>query len=82
MPAGAVLANFKVASFARRLLKIDCYRAAQGTGLILKLLFSFQIYLFLGHLCMTYMVAFVCSLAFEAPFMALEKLILRKGRRS
>lgn len=40
------------------------------------------IYLFLGHLCMTYMVAFVCSLAFEAPFMGLEKVLFRRGRRS
>ncbi|XP_062587968.1 nose resistant to fluoxetine protein 6-like [Saccostrea cucullata] len=34
------------------------------------------IYLFLGHTVMSFMVAFVVSLAFEAPFMALEKLII------
>lgn len=40
------------------------------------------IYLYFGHLCITYMVAFVCSVAFEAPAMALEKLLFRRGRRS
>lgn len=35
------------------------------------------IYLFLGHATMSFMCAFVVSIAFEAPFMALEKLILR-----
>ncbi|XP_053379879.1 O-acyltransferase like protein-like isoform X2 [Mercenaria mercenaria] len=40
------------------------------------------IYLYLGHLCVTYMVAFVCSAAFEAPAMSLEKILFRRGRRS
>uniref|UniRef100_K1RC99 Nose resistant to fluoxetine protein 6 n=1 Tax=Magallana gigas TaxID=29159 RepID=K1RC99_MAGGI len=34
------------------------------------------IYLFLGHTVMTFMTSFVASLAFEAPFMALEKIIV------
>ncbi|CAC5405310.1 unnamed protein product [Mytilus coruscus] len=34
------------------------------------------IYLFLGHTCFTFMVAFVVSISFEAPFMALEKIIM------
>lgn len=38
------------------------------------------IYLFLGHTVMTFMASFVASLAFEAPFMALEKIIVG-GRR-
>ncbi|XP_069120101.1 O-acyltransferase like protein-like [Argopecten irradians] len=37
------------------------------------------IYLFLGYMIMSYMVAFVLSLAFEAPMMALEKVIFRRG---
>ncbi|XP_060063191.1 O-acyltransferase like protein-like [Ylistrum balloti] len=37
------------------------------------------IYLFLGYMVMSYMVAFVLSLAFEAPMMALEKAIFRRG---
>lgn len=45
------------------------------------LLFSFQIYLFLGNLVLSNMVAFVASLAFEAPMMGLEKVLLRKERK-
>ncbi|OWF35674.1 O-acyltransferase like protein-like [Mizuhopecten yessoensis] len=37
------------------------------------------IYLFLGYLVMSYLVAFVLSLAFEAPMMALEKALFRRG---
>nr|XP_022323723.1 nose resistant to fluoxetine protein 6-like [Crassostrea virginica] len=39
------------------------------------------IYLFLGNLVLSYMVAFVTSLAFEAPMMGLEKVLLRKERK-
>ncbi|XP_052820241.1 uncharacterized protein LOC128246073 [Mya arenaria] len=39
------------------------------------------VYLFFGHFCITYMVSFVVSLAFEAPAMALEKLLFRGGKR-
>ncbi|XP_021346865.1 nose resistant to fluoxetine protein 6-like [Mizuhopecten yessoensis] len=39
------------------------------------------IYLFMGHLVISYMVAFVISLAFESPMMALERTILRKDRK-
>ncbi|KAK3102399.1 hypothetical protein FSP39_011136 [Pinctada imbricata] len=38
------------------------------------------IYLFLGHTVLTFMTAFVVSLLFEAPFMALEKLFIGKRR--
>ncbi|KAL4220888.1 hypothetical protein ACF0H5_019154 [Mactra antiquata] len=38
------------------------------------------IYLFLGHLSITYMVAFLCSLAYEAPALGLEKLLFRRKR--
>ncbi|KAJ8304384.1 hypothetical protein KUTeg_017967 [Tegillarca granosa] len=34
-----------------------------------------RIYLFFGHLVLSYMVAFVSSLAFESPMMGLEKVI-------
>ncbi|XP_033733258.1 nose resistant to fluoxetine protein 6-like [Pecten maximus] len=37
------------------------------------------IFLFLGYMVMSYMAAFVLSLAFEAPMMALEKVIFRRG---
>ncbi|OWF53620.1 Nose resistant to fluoxetine protein 6 [Mizuhopecten yessoensis] len=39
------------------------------------------IYLFMGHLVISYMVAFVISLAFESPMMALERTILKKDRK-
>ncbi|XP_048774648.2 nose resistant to fluoxetine protein 6-like [Ostrea edulis] len=39
------------------------------------------IYLFLGNLVLSNMVAFVASLAFEAPMMGLEKVLLRKERK-
>ncbi|XP_060066014.1 nose resistant to fluoxetine protein 6-like [Ylistrum balloti] len=38
------------------------------------------IMIFLGILCLTFMSAFVLSLAFEAPFMGLEKVIFRRER--
>ncbi|XP_052806105.1 nose resistant to fluoxetine protein 6-like [Mya arenaria] len=37
------------------------------------------IYLFLGHMTMTYGLSFIVSLVFEAPMMGLEKAILRMG---
>ncbi|KAL4219409.1 hypothetical protein ACF0H5_021989 [Mactra antiquata] len=37
-------------------------------------------YLFLGHLCVTYAVAFVVSLAFESPMMGLEKVLFGKRK--
>jgi len=39
-------------------------------------------YEFLGHLCMTYGIAFVVSLAFESPMMGLEKVLLGKKKKS
>ncbi|KAL5014134.1 hypothetical protein ScPMuIL_008404 [Solemya velum] len=39
------------------------------------------IYLFLGHTVMTYMAAFIYSVAFEAPFMALDKLFIGKRHK-
>lgn len=39
------------------------------------------IYLYLGHLTLTFMTAFVVSLAFEAPFMALEKIMFPPKKR-
>jgi hypothetical protein len=41
-----------------------------------------QAYLFLGHMVASYAVAFVTSLAFEAPMMALEKAFLKRDRKS
>ncbi|WAR04826.1 LOW QUALITY PROTEIN: NRF6-like protein [Mya arenaria] len=37
------------------------------------------IYLFLGHMTLTYGLSFIVSLVFEAPMMGLEKAVLRKG---
>ncbi|XP_060080527.1 O-acyltransferase like protein-like [Ylistrum balloti] len=39
------------------------------------------IYLFFGHLVLSYMVAFVVSLAFESPMMGLERTILKKDKK-
>ncbi|KAL3870231.1 hypothetical protein ACJMK2_038308 [Sinanodonta woodiana] len=39
-------------------------------------------YLFVGHLVIAYAAAFVLSLAFESPMMALEKFLLNRDRRS
>ncbi|XP_048778807.2 nose resistant to fluoxetine protein 6-like isoform X3 [Ostrea edulis] len=39
------------------------------------------IYLFLGHLVMSTAMAFVVSVAFEAPMMGLEKILLRRQQR-
>ncbi|KAL4219668.1 hypothetical protein ACF0H5_022240 [Mactra antiquata] len=41
-----------------------------------------MIYLFLGNLCLSYMAAFVISMAFEAPMMGLEKVLLRREKNS
>ncbi|XP_052221340.1 nose resistant to fluoxetine protein 6-like isoform X1 [Dreissena polymorpha] len=38
-------------------------------------------YKFLGHLCMTYGVAFIVSLAFESPMMGLEKIVLGRAKK-
>ncbi|XP_052221322.1 nose resistant to fluoxetine protein 6-like isoform X1 [Dreissena polymorpha] len=38
-------------------------------------------YTFLGHLCMTYGVAFIVSLAFESPMMGLENVILGRAKK-
>ncbi|XP_053380235.1 nose resistant to fluoxetine protein 6-like [Mercenaria mercenaria] len=40
------------------------------------------IYLFLGHLCVSYAAAFVISLAFESPMMGLEKVLLGRKKNS
>ncbi|XP_060590858.1 O-acyltransferase like protein-like isoform X2 [Ruditapes philippinarum] len=40
------------------------------------------IYLFLGHLCISYAAAFVISLAFESPMMGLEKVLLGRKKNS
>jgi len=40
------------------------------------------IYLFLAHLCVSYAAAFLVSLAFESPMMALEKVLLRKPKKN
>ncbi|XP_011450645.3 nose resistant to fluoxetine protein 6 [Magallana gigas] len=39
------------------------------------------IYLFLGNIVLSFMVAFVSSLVFEAPMMGLEKVLLRKDKK-
>ncbi|XP_033763774.1 nose resistant to fluoxetine protein 6-like [Pecten maximus] len=39
------------------------------------------IYLFMGHLVISYLVAFLTSLAFESPMMGLEKTLLGKLRK-
>ncbi|XP_052811638.1 nose resistant to fluoxetine protein 6-like [Mya arenaria] len=39
------------------------------------------IYLFLGHMTLTYGLSFIVSLVFEAPMMGLEKAVLGKGRK-
>ena len=41
----------------------------------------FQVYLFFGHLVVSYGLAFVVSLAFEAPMISLEREFLR-GRNA
>ncbi|XP_053380232.1 nose resistant to fluoxetine protein 6-like [Mercenaria mercenaria] len=41
-----------------------------------------MIYLFLGHLCVSYAAAFVLSLAFESPMMGLEKVLLGRKKNS
>lgn len=40
------------------------------------------IYLFLGHVCLSYGAAFVVSLAFESPMMGLEKALLGRKKNS
>lgn len=40
---------------------------------------SFQIWLFLGNLAVSYAVAFVTSLTFEAPMMGLEKIVFPRN---
>ncbi|XP_045202111.2 nose resistant to fluoxetine protein 6-like [Mercenaria mercenaria] len=40
------------------------------------------IYLFLGHLCVSYAAAFIISLAFESPMMGLEKVMLGRKKNS
>ncbi|XP_023240696.1 nose resistant to fluoxetine protein 6-like [Centruroides sculpturatus] len=37
-----------------------------------------MVYMFLGHLCVTFGLAFVYTLIFEAPFVRLEKLFIQK----
>ncbi|ESP03530.1 hypothetical protein LOTGIDRAFT_237644 [Lottia gigantea] len=37
-------------------------------------------YLYIGHTVMTFMVAFIFSVVFEAPFLSLEKILFHKGR--
>jgi hypothetical protein len=44
-------------------------------------LLIFQIYEFLGHIGLSYAVAFVTSLAFESPMMGLEKVIFKRGQK-
>ncbi|XP_045202055.2 nose resistant to fluoxetine protein 6-like [Mercenaria mercenaria] len=41
-----------------------------------------MIYLFLGHLCVSYAAAFVLSLAFESPMMGLERVLLGRKKNS
>ena len=45
-------------------------------------IYSFQAYMFLGHMCMTYALAFLVSLAFESPMMGLEKALLGREKNS
>ncbi|XP_053380236.1 nose resistant to fluoxetine protein 6-like [Mercenaria mercenaria] len=40
------------------------------------------IYLFLGHLCVSYAAAFIISLAFESPMMGLEKVLVGRKKNS
>ena len=42
--------------------------------------FLFQVILFMGNLTVSYAVAFVVSLAFEAPMMGLEKVLFRREK--
>ncbi|XP_045194786.2 uncharacterized protein LOC123550421 [Mercenaria mercenaria] len=39
------------------------------------------IYLFLGHLVLSYGIGFIVSLVFESPMMGLEKAIFKRGRK-
>ncbi|XP_033763773.1 nose resistant to fluoxetine protein 6-like [Pecten maximus] len=41
-----------------------------------------MVYMFIGNLIMTLMVAFVTSLAFESPIIGLEKAILRRNKKN
>ena len=41
---------------------------------------SFQIYMFLGHITLTFGASFIVSLLFESPMMGLEKALLRNDR--
>ena len=47
-------------------------------SLSINVFFILQIYEFLGHLVISYGVAFVTSLSFESPMMGLEKVIFRR----
>ena len=49
--------------------------------LVLFILF-FQSYMFIGNVVVSYAVAFITSLAFEAPMMGLEKVVLGRGKNS
>jgi hypothetical protein len=50
-------------------------------SLSINVFFILQIYEFLGHLVISYGVAFVTSLAFESPMMGLEKVIFRRNNK-
>lgn len=43
--------------------------------LFLITIFILQVYLFLGNLVVSYGIAFIVSIAFESPFMGLEKIM-------
>jgi len=45
-----------------------------------EMVWFWQIWLFCGHLVLTYAVAFVVSLAFEAPLIAIMKLAFNEQR--
>ena len=65
------------------LLRYQCLRYRASTVLIILYVFLLvQIYVFCGHLCLSYAVAFVVSLTFESPMMGLEKALLGRGKNS
>ena len=45
-------------------------------------LFQFQVYLFCGNIILSFCGAFILSMAFEAPMMGLEKVLLGKGKKT
>nr|XP_022320071.1 nose resistant to fluoxetine protein 6-like [Crassostrea virginica] len=74
------LARLSYCIYLTHYLVLATYYSSQRTLLYLD---DFNvIYLFLGHLVLSTMTAFVASISFEAPMMGLEKVIFKRDRRN